>query len=196
MSSVRYFFGVLVVIAIPPAILWWFVIHPFVGFWRRIGPHGAFTFVVLLLLGGMAALFAVRERLMGTDLGTNWALVGLAVPLVAVAVWIATARRKHLTMWILVGAPELEAGGKGGKLLTEGPYSLIRNPRYVEIVLGTLAYVLFANWTGPYVVTAVSILAIHGVVLLEERELADRFGEEYEAYKARVPRYIPKVGNR
>jgi protein-S-isoprenylcysteine O-methyltransferase Ste14 len=31
-------------------------------------------------------------------------------------------------------------------------------------------------------------------VLLEERELRDRFGAEYEEYCRRVPRYIPKRG--
>jgi protein-S-isoprenylcysteine O-methyltransferase Ste14 len=34
--------------------------------------------------------------------------------------------------------------------------------------------------------------AIHLVVLLEEPELRERFGAEYEEYCGRVPRYIPK----
>jgi protein-S-isoprenylcysteine O-methyltransferase Ste14 len=93
-----------------------------------------------------------------------------------------------------VGGPEVEEGGHGGELLTEGPYAVIRNPRYVEIVLGTMAYVTFANWTGPYLVAIGTILAIHAVVLLEERELVQRFGEEFEAYRSRVPRYIPNWG--
>ena len=105
-------------------------------------------------------------------------------------------RAKHLTTRILVGVPELQADGKGGKLLTEGPYAVMRHPRYAEIVLGTVGFVLLANWSGPYLIIAGAILGLHGVVLLEERELAERFGEEYDAYRGRVPRYIPRLGSR
>ena len=33
-------------------------------------------------------------------------------------------------------------------------------------------------------------------MLLEERELRERFGTEYEDYCRRVPRYLPKLGPR
>ena len=193
MDQFRYFLGVLVVIAIPPTIVWWYVVHPLVDFWRGVGVRLTLTVVGVILVGGMAGLFLVREPLMGRDLGTNWVFVGIAAWLAVFAIWIAVERRRHLTMRIQLGVPELEAGGKGGKLLTEGVYAIIRNPRYVEIIVGTLAYALFANWSGPYMVTALSVLALHGIVLLEERELAERFGDEYLAYNARVPRYVPKL---
>jgi protein-S-isoprenylcysteine O-methyltransferase Ste14 len=111
--------------------------------------------------------------------------------LAACAAFIAFKRRKHLTMAILAGLPELEEGGKGGSLLTEGPYSVVRNPRYIEMVFGVFAYAAFSNYVGPYVLALVSIPLIHMIVILEERELRDRFGPEYDAYLASVPRYWP-----
>ncbi len=194
MSEARYFIGVLVVIAIPPAIVWWLVVHPFVSFWRRVGTPGTLTVVFLALFGSMAGLYVVRAPLMGNDLGTNPLLIGLANVLLVAATWVKLKRAKHLTTRILVGVPELRADGKGGTLLTEGPYAVMRHPRYAEIVLGTVGFVLLANWSGPYLVIAGAILGLHGVVLLEERELAERFGEEYDAYRGRVPRYIPRLG--
>ena len=34
---------------------------------------------------------------------------------------------------------------------------------------------------------------LHLVVLLEERELLERFGDAYRDYAGRVPRYVPRL---
>jgi protein-S-isoprenylcysteine O-methyltransferase Ste14 len=34
------------------------------------------------------------------------------------------------------------------------------------------------------------------VVILEERELAERYGREYEQYQREVPMLIPRIGSR
>lgn len=192
MNTARYVFGVLIVTMMPPALVWWVVVHPFVGFWRRLGPRLALALLGVLGVASAGGLFLVRDRLLLSDLGMRWPLVPLAVALLAAAIAIARARGKHLTRRILSGVPELEEGGRGGVLLTEGIYGVIRNPRYVEVALGTFAYAVFANYVGAYLVALVTIPALHFIVLLEEKELADRFGAEYEAYRRRVPRYWPR----
>lgn len=78
-------------------------------------------------------------------------------------------------------------------MLSEGIYGRIRHPRYVEVVIGTWAYAVFANHLGAYVVAALTIPSIHLIVLLEERELVERFGARYEEYRSRVPRYVPRL---
>ena len=35
MDTTRYYLGILLVISVPPAILFWLLIHPFAGFWRN-----------------------------------------------------------------------------------------------------------------------------------------------------------------
>jgi len=171
---------------------WWFVIHPFVGFWRRVGKPITYTVMTVLFLGGGAGLFAIRDALVLADLGTNWIMVGVAAVLIIPAIWLAIARTKYLSFAILVGVPELDVDGSGGKLLNEGIYAVIRHPRYMEIVLGTLAYAAFANYLGGYVIALLTIPAIHAIVVIEEKELGARFGEQYDAYRASVPRYIPR----
>ena len=61
------------------------------------------------------------------------------------------------------------------------------------MAVGTLAFATFSNYLGAYLVVLAFLPALHLVVLLEERELRDRFGEEYAAYCERVPRYIPRL---
>ena len=191
MSTARYVIAVLLVISLPPAIGWWYVIHPFVGFWRKIGKPITYTVMTVLLLGSILGLFAIRDALVLTDLGTSWIMVGVAAVLIIPALWLAILRSKYLSFAILTGVPELDADGSGGKLLKEGIYAVIRHPRYVEIALGTLAYAAFANYLGGYILALLTIPGIHAVVVIEEKELAERFGEQYEAYRAGVPRYIP-----
>ena len=95
-------------------------------------------------------------------------------------------------MRIMLGTPELEERGQGEQLLQAGIYGRIRNPRYVEMAVVTLAFVTFSNYLGAYLFALAFFPALHFVVLLEEHELRDRFGEKYEAYCDRVPRYIPR----
>jgi len=194
MDEVRYFFAVLLVISIPPALLMWFLVHPFIGFWRRF--HAAVTLTVMLAMIGMGmfALFSVRTFLVSSDLGSEWVLMVIAALLLVPTIRLALARKKHLTMRILSGIPEFQGAEGGGVLLTEGVYSKIRHPRYIEVILGTISYALFANYLGAYVIAVLTVPGIHAIVLLEERELLARFGDEYVRYKAAVPRYLPRRG--
>ena len=43
MEKWRYFFAVLLVISLPPALLMWFYVHPLVSFWRKLGPAVTLT---------------------------------------------------------------------------------------------------------------------------------------------------------
>ena len=190
-DTARYIFAVLVVSWLPPAIVWWFIVHPFVEFWRRIGPKGTLSILGTVALACVIGLTIIRDRLVGPDLGTRYELIIAATVFAVISTWIAVLRRKQLTTRILAGVPELEQDGES-TLLTEGLYGHVRHPRYVEVWIGTLAYACFANYVGAWIVWLATGPTLHLIVLLEERELLDRFGAEYEAYAARVPRYVPR----
>lgn len=191
MDDVRYFFALVLVLFMPPAVGLWYVIHPLVRFWRTLGP--VWTYVVLLppVFAGIYAVNLARDRLVGADLGFSWLTTVAALVLAAAGTRIALARRRHLTHRILTGVPEL-SGTNPGVLLTDGIYGRIRHPRYVEITFIVFAYALFANHVGGYVVALLTFPALFIVVLLEEHELRDRFGMAYDDYCRRVPRFIPR----
>ncbi len=191
MEKVRYFFGVLLVVFLPPGMLWWFLVHPFVDFWRKRGATVTLIAMAAIGIAGGLALWRIRDALLLTDYGTHTSLIVLAAALFTVSAAISKSRRKQLTIRVLAGSPEVGQGGTGGELLNEGLYSMIRHPRYVEIAIGAMAYAVFANYLGGYIVAALTVPALHLIVILEERELIDRFGEEYLKYMKEVPRYIP-----
>jgi len=194
-DTFRYIVGVLLVVGLPPGVVWWFLLHPFVGFWRRLGVRLTMIVLGIFLIASVVALAAIRDSLLGADLGLSWPLFGVGIVLMALAAWMGLKRRKHLTIRILAGIPEVESEtGKQGRLLDEGPYAVIRHPRYVEVVLGTLGYAAIANYLGCWIMVVAMVPVLHLVVILEERELLERFGGAYRDYAARVPRYIPRLG--
>jgi protein-S-isoprenylcysteine O-methyltransferase Ste14 len=194
MDKARYFIAVMMVVTLIPAISAWYVIHPFARFWRRLGTVASFSVIYSLLISGCLLLWEARATLLGSDLGFRPWLMLLAVPAAAAGIGIARARRRLLTQRILVGVPEISSSDSG-RLITEGIYGRVRNPRYLEFVLLSFVYVAFANYSGVWLLYALTFPAIHLVVVLEEPELKERFGAEYEEYCRRVPRYIPKRRN-
>jgi len=189
---VRWVMGVMLAISLPPAILYWFLVHPFVGFWRRAGLWVTFTFLTVFYLGSAAGLFLIRRPLLGRDLGTSIPLILISLPLLVVSGVISRKRRRYLTFKRLAGVPEVAPETHGIDLLQEGIYARIRHPRYVEFTLALVGWSLFCNFQGLYIMTAVTVVLLLLIVELEERELRGRFGQAYADYCARVPRFIPR----
>ena len=103
----RYWVAVLFMVSLPPALAWWFVIHPFAGFWRRQGTGVTFAVIGALFLGAIAALMPFRDALLGADLGFRRWLLVVAAPLLVASAILARARSKHLNFRMLLGVPEV-----------------------------------------------------------------------------------------
>lgn len=105
--------------------------------------------------------------------------------------------------WMLIDAVFLRFAREGRGTLVPidpprfvvrgGPYQLVRNPMYlanVAVITGTA--VLFGSW-HLVIWAAFVFLAFHTfVVLYEEPTLQRTFGDDYEAYRRRVPRWLPR----
>lgn len=191
MNIARYIVALLVVATFPSGLLFWFVVHPFIGFWRRQGPKITYTVVIAMLLAVATVLVLARGVLLETEYGTNYVLVALAGLFYLIAAAIELRCRKHLKFRTLVGMPELVPEPVTGKLLTAGIYGRVRHPRYVSAFFGVVAVALFSNYLAAYVIAVAMVPALYALTFFEERELRDRFGEEYAAYSRRVPRFVP-----
>jgi protein-S-isoprenylcysteine O-methyltransferase Ste14 len=113
------------------------------------------------------------------------------------AAWHETVERSGI-FFILVGilgrtwCAMYIGGNKLNRLVTEGPYSVTRNPLYVFSAIAAfglgaqLGSVVFA------LVCAAATVAIFALVVShEERALAERFPSDFALYRARVPRFAP-----
>lgn len=107
-------------------------------------------------------------------------ILGESIRLWAVGYAGSATRTRH------VGAPSL---------ITGGPYGRVRNPLYVGNFILSLGLCIMAWAWMPYMI--VIFLAAFGlqyglIVSLEEESLKKIFGDEYTAYLAAVPRFLPR----
>lgn len=126
--------------------------------------------------------------------------IALAVVLLVCA--LATPRHPDLfllgsTIVLFGEALRLHASGfitKLDRVTTGGPYAYCRNPLYV----GSFVSALGASLVAQNFACLAIFLIFFGVVypptvLAEERELEEKFGDEYRAYKAATPRFVPSL---
>jgi len=104
----------------------------------------------------------------------------LSMVLIAAGFWLIAA-----------GWRVLYAAQRRSELATTGVYAHVRHPQYAGFVLVMFGFLL--QWPTlltlamfPVLVWMYSRLATH-----EEREVASQFGEEWQTYVTRTPRFIP-----
>ncbi len=88
------------------------------------------------------------------------------------------------------------SGNKREVIVDKGPYSVTRNPLYLFSAAGAAGVGLTSGSIVVGLLFAVITLAVfHVVVRSEESFLRTEFPETYEAYAARVPRWLPRMAN-
>jgi len=97
----------------------------------------------------------------------------------------------------IVGAETRTTGDVGGTyLITNGPFGYVRNPLYLGNMLLYAGVGVMSMALYPWLLT-VAIVWFYAqyylIVTKEEEYLAERFGEEYEAYSKAVRRFLPRL---
>jgi protein-S-isoprenylcysteine O-methyltransferase Ste14 len=80
---------------------------------------------------------------------------------------------------------------EGHELIDTGPYALVRHPIYTGLLVAIVGTALArGEWRGVLAVL-ISCAALWRKLGLEERWMIERFGEQYAAYRGRVPALVP-----
>lgn len=161
--------------------------------WRRTGLSGEARSTLVVMLGVVVVAWLdglfTRWRLLDLPGGAELHMwVGLA------AIWLGLALRTwaHWIMGDLYTTTVLIQ--RDHRLVSKGPYALIRHPSYAGLCLVLLG-LAFAGGSGASLLATAIVLGatFRYRIRVEEEELLGAFGADYEAYKAKTWRILPGV---
>ncbi len=181
---------------LPPMLLYWFLLHPWVRFWRRLGPVASMALLWSGVALGAAGLFTLRGWFLARDFGSNPILFAAGLVCLGSAAWLRRKLDREFGLRTMIGLPEVAPRRYPQRLVTHGLHAHVRHPRYLQLLLALLGWSLLANHPAAYAACALWLPGVWFIVRLEERELRERFGREFDAYCERVPRFIPHFHRR
>jgi len=90
--------------------------------------------------------------------------------------------------------PVLQRAIRSGTLAKTGIYAKIRHPQYVAFILIMVGFLV--QWPTIFTLIMFPVLLVMywRLALKEEREAEAKFGQVYETYKQRTPRFFPRWG--
>lgn len=170
----------------------WVMMEVFTG---RIGSgldsvnsdRGSAFVVIFTTILGIGAAAAIKP--MGWLPAGVWAQwLGLAVMVAGLAIRLYSILHLGRMFTRLVEiAPD-------HRLVTTGPYRLVRHPSYTGLLIFFLGIGLgLGDWLSALAMVGLPLAGIIYRIEVEERALIAAFGEEYRGYKARVSGLIPFV---
>ena len=171
----------------------WLLVHPWTGFWsRRRSPYRLLLPLWFLLIA-VAAIVTWRWRnstLYHT--GLSW-IPALTLFVIGIAIYRGT--RPHFKREQMIGRAELQPQSHRQQLVTSGIHGRVRHPVYLAHFCMLLGWAVGTGLGVLYALSVFALLTGIAMVLVEERELERRFGEDFRSYKQRVPAVIPRFGN-
>ncbi len=167
------------------------LLHAGISFWRRMKAAS---------IGIVALYFIVIDLYLykGSSLFLDWTFqtpplflfIGISMIILALLFHFWTIQTLGLSTLFL--RPQVNPEKVKVSLVIDGPYRWVRHPFYLVDWLMLLGLTLVTTSWLVLLILIASLVTIPLVTLFEERELAERFGEEYRRYQSEVPRLIPK----
>lgn len=135
---------------------------------------------VLIYLG--VSLYAVWPSTQKDD---AWASFGLILFILgeSIAIWGRLTMNKN---WGIPGVHDIK---RQSALVTSGSFSYTRNPIYLGLLCMFIGFSLALKSYSIFLCPIV-FYEIYQTVLIEEKLLEQKFGEQYKHYASKVPRFL------
>lgn len=166
-------------------------------FVKRFGQKGAYNvFNILIIIACLPCFifFVYAFKYIVPEMFTlpRYSLA-IGAALMIAGGWIYFYNMRFLKSFRWMGRNVFGVAKEKDEMITEGAYKYIRHPTYLGCIL--LFYGVF--FFIPWIIILVMCISFHGYMVfihsrIEERELMEKFGDEYRAYMKRTPGFIPR----
>jgi protein-S-isoprenylcysteine O-methyltransferase Ste14 len=177
--------------------MFWLMIHPRAQRWRERArsPYRVLVPAWITMWVGVGALTGPWRQAALYSTAWSWAPAGL---LFAAGFWIYAQAGMHFSWAQLGGLPEIRQQEiqehREQHLVTTGIRARVRHPVYLGHLCEMLAWSVGTGLVVCWLLTGVAMITGAVMIRMEDAELERRFGEEYVAYRLRVPAVLPRQG--
>jgi protein-S-isoprenylcysteine O-methyltransferase Ste14 len=172
--------------------LFWLVVHPFIGRWRKRGRRAyALILPIWAVFIAIAFLLAWHHRFAHFYTTSSTWVPAIFLFWTGFSMYSAAFKSFHHTQ--VSGLAELEPGQHRQRLVTTGIRARVRHPIYLGHLCEILGWCVGTGLMPLFALAAFAILTGAIMIRVEDRELEARFGEPYREYRRRVPAVIPRL---
>lgn len=159
------------------------IVNPARRIWPTTGLQSwQFWFVWVLTIFTLLSIGVLALSDWNSFVLPSWLRYGVGAPLLVGGLMLAFSGIGRLGAY--------NSAGLRGKLTTTGLYRYSRNPQYLGDIINLVGLVLFSNATLALLPGLLGALLFALWPFSEEPWLRERFGEDYERYCGRVPRFL------
>lgn len=170
--------------------------------WTRAGVVQAFIIAFYAEMYGFPLTIYLLARFFGLDVawtkgGNLWAQLFGTPTAHVIAMILGYAIVFVGATLVAEGWRKVHRARRESRLVTDGIYARVRHPQYTGLFLIAFGEGI-VHWPTIVSVAAFPVIVISYALLArkEERQMIEKFGDEYRAYQREVPMFVPRAHRR